>query len=46
MSTEDKLTTVKTKLKSQYTDLTDEDLSNIKIPKGKWYNPFTRGVEK
>lgn len=46
MSTEDKLTTVKTKLKSQYTDLTDEDLSNIKIPKGKWYNPFTRGVGK
>lgn len=46
MSTEDKLTTVKTKLKSQYTDLTDEDLSNIKIPKGKWYNPFTRGVAK
>lgn len=46
MSTEDKLTTVRTKLKSQYTDLTDEDLSNIKIPKGKWYNPFTRGVGK
>lgn len=46
MSTEDKLTTVKTKLKSQYKDLTDEDLSNIKIPKGKWYNPFTRGVGK
>lgn len=46
MSTEDKLTTVKTKLKSQYTDLTDEDLSNIKIPKGKWYNPFTRRVGK
>ena len=46
MSIEDKLTTVKTKLKSQYTDLTDEDLSNIKIPKGKWYNPFTRGVGK
>lgn len=46
MSTEDKLTTVKTKLKSQYMDLTDEDLSNIKIPKGKWYNPFTRGVGK
>ena len=46
MSTEDKLTTVKTKLKSQYTDLTDKDLSNIKIPKGKWYNPFTRGVGK
>lgn len=46
MSTEDKLTTVKTKLKSQYTDLTDEDLSNIKIPKGKWYNPFTRGIGK
>lgn len=46
MSTEDKLTTVETKLKSQYTDLTDEDLSNIKIPKGKWYNPFTRGVGK
>lgn len=46
MSTEDKLTTIKTKLKSQYTDLTDEDLSNIKIPKGKWYNPFTRGVGK
>lgn len=46
MSTEDKLTTVKTKLKSQYTDLTDEDLSNIKVPKGKWYNPFTRGVGK
>lgn len=46
MSTEDKLTTVKTKLKSQYTDLTDEDLSNIKIPKGKWYNPFARGVGK
>lgn len=46
MSAEDKLTTVKTKLKSQYTDLTDEDLSNIKIPKGKWYNPFTRGVGK
>lgn len=46
MSTEDKLTTVKTKLESQYTDLTDEDLSNIKIPKGKWYNPFTRGVGK
>lgn len=46
MSTEDKLTTVKTKLKSQYTDLTNEDLSNIKIPKGKWYNPFTRGVGK
>lgn len=46
MSTEDKLTTVKTKLKSQYTDLTDEDLSNIKIPKSKWYNPFTRGVGK
>lgn len=46
MSTEDKLTTVKTKLKSQYTDLTDEDLSNIKILKGKWYNPFTRGVGK
>lgn len=46
MSTEGKLTTVKTKLKSQYTDLTDEDLSNIKIPKGKWYNPFTRGVGK
>lgn len=46
MSTEDKLTTVKTKLKSQYTDLIDEDLSNIKIPKGKWYNPFTRGVGK
>lgn len=46
MSTEDKLTTVKTKLKSQYTDLTDEDLSNIKIPKGKWYNPFTHGVGK
>lgn len=46
MSTEDKLTTVKTKLKSQYTDLTDEDLSNIKMPKGKWYNPFTRGVGK
>lgn len=46
MSTEDKLTTVRTKLKSQYTDLTDKDLSNIKIPKGKWYNPFTRGVGK
>lgn len=46
MSTEDKLTTVRTKLKSQYKDLTDEDLSNIKIPKGKWYNPFTRGVGK
>lgn len=46
MSTEDKLTTVRTKLESQYTDLTDEDLSNIKIPKGKWYNPFTRGVGK
>ena len=46
MSTEDKLTTVRTKLESQYKDLTDEDLSNIKIPKGKWYNPFTRGVGK
>lgn len=46
MSTEDKLTTVRTKLESQYKDLTDEDLSNIKIPKGKWYNPFTRGIGK
>ena len=46
MSTEDKLTTVRTKLESQYKDLTNEDLSNIKIPKGKWYNPFTRGVGK
>lgn len=46
MSTEDKLTTVRTKLESQYKDLTDEDLSNIKVPKGKWYNPFTHGVGK
>lgn len=46
MSTEDKITVVRTKLKEQNKDLTDEDLKDIKLPTGKWYNPLTRGRGK
>ena len=46
MSTEDKITAVRTKLKEQNKNLTDEDLKDIKLPTGKWYNPLTRGRGK
>lgn len=46
MSTEDKITAVRTKLKGQNKNLTDEDLKDIKLPTGKWYNPLTRGRGK
>lgn len=46
MSAEDKITTVRTKLKEQNKNLTDEDLKDIKLPTGKWYNPLTRGRGK
>ena len=46
MSTEDKITVVRTKLKEQNKNLTDEDLKDIKLPTGKWYNPLTRGRGK
>lgn len=46
MSTEDKITVVGTKLKEQNKNLTDEDLKDIKLPTGKWYNPLTRGRGK
>lgn len=46
MSTKDKITAVRTKLKEQNKDLTDEDLKDIKLPTGKWYNPLTRGRGK
>lgn len=46
MSTEDKITAVRTKLKEQNKNLTDEDLKGIKLPTGKWYNPLTRGRGK
>lgn len=46
MSAEDKITAVRTKLKEQNKNLTDEDLKDIKLPTGKWYNPLTRGRGK
>lgn len=46
MSTEDKITAVRTKLKERNKNLTDEDLKDIKLPTGKWYNPLTRGRGK
>lgn len=46
MSTEDKITAARTKLKEQNKNLTDEDLKDIKLPTGKWYNPLTRGRGK
>lgn len=46
MSTEDKITAVRTKVKEQNKNLTDEDLKDIKLPTGKWYNPLTRGRGK
>lgn len=46
MSTEDKITVVRTKLKEQNKNLTDEGLKDIKLPTGKWYNPLTRGRGK
>lgn len=46
MSTEDKITVVRTKLKEQNKNLTDENLKDIKLPTGKWYNPLTRGRGK
>lgn len=46
MSAENKITAVRTKLKEQNKNLTDEDLKDIKLPTGKWYNPLTRGRGK